>query len=97
MKKANSYPWIFAVIFGVIGIPIGVLVFILITPKAGGLFIGSIIVVGFVIIDFIIAGYRIGESINNRIEIRKKYKDKVKQWEAEGYEVEELKKKWGFK
>ena len=103
MKKANIYPWIFAVIFLVIGIPIGLIVFNFIMLDIFGdtsakdleLFIGGGIAVG-IIIDFIIAGHRIGESISNRVEITKKYEDKIKQWEAEGYNVEKLKRKWGF-
>jgi len=55
-----------------------------------------------------IKGYRVGRSIGEKADERKQerrlyqqkidaYRRKLRQWDAEGYKVEELKKKWGFK
>ena len=55
-----------------------------------------------------ITGYRVGRSIGEKADERKQerriyqqkieaYRRKLQRWEAEGYKVEELKMKWGFK
>ena len=94
MDKVKIYPLIIAVFYGGIsGIPIGLMLY-----NQDQFTLWDAIVIGaFISGIFGIIGYSLGESIWWKRVKRKKYEDKIKQWESEGYKVEELKKKWGFK
>jgi len=95
MGKAKIYSVIFAMVLGVVGIPIALMLCNWVWQIGSDIwrFVICAIVVAIIGIGYIVMLMLIGEKIG----IMEKYEDKIKQWEAEGYNVEELKRKWGFK
>jgi hypothetical protein len=96
-RQSRKLAFFYGLNFG-IGMIIGVLAFIAEEGCAGSGIVFAWIVLG------TIGSIALGNVAVSQFEARKAYQQKteayrrkLRQWEAEGYEVEELKEKWGFK